>query len=131
MNLATLSRHPHFYSNHHELVKDQASTIYETNCLIKSRSTTCASLSESTMSILVEPMTRDHLDTNTNTHDKNSIILISIMISFMLCLYIMNFINKFKIAINSFIYQMNINIMKVRLLYMNIRPTISAKGDGL
>ena len=83
------------------------------------------------MSILVEPMTRDHLDTNTNTHDKNSIILISIMISFMLCLYIMNFINKFKIAINSFIYQMNINIRKVCLLYMNIRPTISAKGDGL
>ena len=45
------------------------------------------------MSSLVDPMTRDHLDTNIITHDRNLIIMISIMISFMLCLCIMDFIN--------------------------------------
>ena len=37
--------------------------VYETNCLIKSRNTTCDSLSESIMSNLTDPMTRDSLDT--------------------------------------------------------------------
>ena len=67
--------------------------VYETNCLIKLRSTTCVSLSRSTISSLVDPMTRDHLDTNIITHDRNFIVMISIMISFLLCLCIMDFIN--------------------------------------
>ena len=52
-------------------------TVYETNYLIKSRSTKCASMSESTMSNLVDPMTRDGLDTNIITHDRNLIIMIT------------------------------------------------------
>ena len=68
-------------------------TVYETNWLIKSRSTTCVSLSGSIMSSLVDPMTMDHLDTNIITHDRNFIIMISIMISFILFLCIMGFIN--------------------------------------
>ena len=67
--------------------------VYETNCLIKSKSTTCASLSGSTMSSLIDLMTRDHLDTNIIIHDRNLIIMIFIMISFMLCLSNMDFIN--------------------------------------
>ena len=51
---------------------------------------TCASLSKSTMSILVDPMTKDNLDTNIISHDRNLII----MISFMLMLCIMDFINS-------------------------------------
>ena len=42
---------------------------------------TCVSLSESTMSNLVDPMTRDNLDTNIIACDRN----LTIMISFMLC----------------------------------------------
>ena len=45
------------------------------------------------MSNLVDPMTRDHLDANVITHDRNLINTIFIMISFMLCLCIMDFIN--------------------------------------
>ena len=60
-------------------------TVYETNCLIKSRSTTCASLSGLTMSSLIDPMIRDHLNTNIITHNMNLTIMITIMISFMLC----------------------------------------------
>ena len=56
--------------------------VYEIQCLIKSRSITCASLSVSTMSNLVDPMTKDNLDINIITHDRNLII----MISFMLCI---------------------------------------------
>ena len=55
-------------------------TVYEIYNLIKSRSITFASLSELTMSNLVDHMTRDNLDTNIITHDRNLI-----MISFMLC----------------------------------------------
>ena len=51
MNLATLSKNPYVYSNQ-----------YDDHNFI-SRSTTCASLSGSTMSNLVDPMTRDSLDT--------------------------------------------------------------------
>ena len=57
MNLATLSKHPYVYSNHHDI------TVYEIICLIISRSTTCASLFGSTMSNLVDLITRDGLDT--------------------------------------------------------------------
>ena len=45
------------------------------------------------MSSLVDPMTKDHLDTKIITHDRNLIIMISIMITFMLCFCIMDFIN--------------------------------------
>ena len=74
MNLTTLSKHPHVNSNHHN------DYIYEIYYLIKSRSITFATLSKLTMSNLVDPMTRDNLDTNIITHDRNLI-----MISFMLC----------------------------------------------
>ena len=37
------------------------------------------------MSSLVDLMTRDPLDTNIITHDRNLIIMVSIMISFLLC----------------------------------------------
>ena len=37
---------------------------------------TCASLSGSTMSSLIDPMTRDDLDTNIIAHDRNLIIMI-------------------------------------------------------
>ena len=56
-------------------------TVYETDCLIKSKSTACASMSRSTMSSLVDPVIKDHLDTNIITHNRN----LTIMISFMLC----------------------------------------------
>ena len=68
------------------------------------------------MSSVVDHATKDHLDTKIIAHDRNRIIMISIMISFMLCLCIMDFINLFKIAINSFIYQMNINVRKMCLV---------------
>ena len=56
MYLATLSKNPHVNS-------DQFMT--------------CASMSGSTMSRLVGPMTRDHLDTNIIAHDRNLIRTIS------------------------------------------------------
>ena len=75
MYLATLSKHPHVNSNQ-LMIK-----VYKIHCLIQSRSMTCASLSGLTMSSLVDPMTRDNLNTNIIAHDRNLII----MISFMLC----------------------------------------------
>ena len=77
MYLAVLSKHPHVNS------KQLVTTVYKIHCLVQSRSITCASISESTMSNFVGPMTRDDLNTNIITHDKNLII----MISFMLYLY--------------------------------------------
>ena len=58
MYLATLSKHPHVNSN--QLII----TVYKIHCLTQSRSMTYASLSRSTMSSLVDPMTRDNLYTN-------------------------------------------------------------------
>ena len=71
MYLATLSKRPHVNSNHLMI------TIYKIHYLIQSRSMTCASFSRSTMSRLVDPMTRDNLDTNIIAHDRNIIIMIS------------------------------------------------------
>ena len=76
--LATLSNHPHVNSN------QLMTIVYKIHYLIHSRSITCSSLSGSTMSILVDLMTTDNLDTNIIAHDMNLIIII-IMISFMLC----------------------------------------------
>ena len=70
MYVATVSKHPHV--NSHELMI----TVYKIYCLIQSRSMICASLSGLTMSSLVDPMTRDNLDTNIITHDRNLIIMI-------------------------------------------------------
>ena len=70
MNLATLSKHPH--ANSDQLLI----TVYKIHCLIQSKSMTCTSLSGLTMSNLVDPMTRDNLDTNIIAHDKNLIIMI-------------------------------------------------------
>ena len=70
MYLATLSKNPHVNSNHLMI------TIYKIHCLIQLRNMTCASLSESTMSSLVDPMTRDNLDTNIIVHERNLIIMI-------------------------------------------------------
>ena len=70
MYLATLSKHPHI--NSYQLMI----TVYKIYSLIQSRSVTCASLSGSTMSSLVDPMTRDNLDTNIIAHDMNLIIMI-------------------------------------------------------
>ena len=70
MYLATVSKHPHV--NFDEL----RITVYKIYCLIQSRSMICASLSGLTMSSLVDPMTRDNLDTNIITHDRNLIIMI-------------------------------------------------------
>ena len=75
MYLATLSKHPHVNSDQLLI------TVYKIYCLIQSKSMTCASMSGSTMSSLVDPMTRDNLDTDIISHDMNLII----MISFMLC----------------------------------------------
>ena len=75
MNLATLSKHPHVNSNQLMIA------FYKIHCLIKSRNMTCASLSGLIMSSLVNPMTRDNLDTKIIAYDRNIII----MISFMLC----------------------------------------------
>ena len=71
MYLATLSKHPH--ANSDQLMI----TLYKIYCFIQSRSLTCASLSRSTMSSLVNLMTRDTLDTNIIAHDRNLIIMIS------------------------------------------------------
>ena len=71
MYLATLSKHPHVNSNQLMI------TIYKIHFLIQSRSMTCASLSELTMSSLINSMTKDNLDTNIIAHDMNHIIMIS------------------------------------------------------
>ena len=70
MYSTTLSKHPH--ANSDQLLI----TVYKIYFLIQSRIMTCASLSGSTMSSLVDPMTRDNLDTNIITHDRNLIIMI-------------------------------------------------------
>ena len=70
MCLATLSKHP--YANSDQLMI----IVYKIYYLIQSRSMTCASLSGSTMSSLVDPMTKDNLDTNIIAHDRNLIIMI-------------------------------------------------------
>ena len=70
MYLATLRKHPHANSDQFMI------TVYKIYCLIQSRSMTCASLSGSTIFSLVDPMTRDNLDTNIITHDMNLIIMI-------------------------------------------------------
>ena len=56
MYLATYSKNPHVNSN------QLMTTVYKIHCLIQSRSITCH-LSGLTMSSLVDPMTRDNLDT--------------------------------------------------------------------
>ena len=71
MYLATLSEHLHVNSNQVMI------TVYKINCLIQSRSMTCVSLFGLTMSSLFNPMTRDNLDTNIISHDRNLIIMIS------------------------------------------------------
>ena len=70
MYLATLSKHPHVNFNH------LIFTIYKIHSLIQSRSMICASLSGSIMSSLVDPMTRDNLDSNIIAYDRNLIIII-------------------------------------------------------
>ena len=70
MYLATHRKHPH--ANSYQLLI----TVYKIYCLIQSRSMICASLSGSTMSNLVDPMTKDNLDTNIIAHDRNLIIMI-------------------------------------------------------
>ena len=70
MYLATLSKHPH--ANFDQFMI----TVFKIYYLIQSRSMTCASLSESTMFSLVDPMTRDNLDSNIISHDRNLIIMI-------------------------------------------------------
>ena len=70
MYFATLSKHPHVNSNHLMII------VYKIYCLIKSRGMTCASFYGLTMSSLVNPMTRDNLDTNIIAHDRNLIIMI-------------------------------------------------------
>ena len=71
MYLATLRKHPHVNSNH-LMIK-----VYKIQYFIQSSSMTCASLFISTMSSLVDPMTKDNLDTNIIAHDMNLIIIIS------------------------------------------------------
>ena len=71
MYLATPSKHPHVNSIQLMI------TIYKIHCLIQSRSVTCASMSGLTMSSLVNPITRDNLDTYIIEHDRNLIIMIS------------------------------------------------------
>ena len=71
MYLATLSKHPYVNSNQLMII------VYKIHCLIQSKSMTYASLSGSTMSSLVDPMTMDNLDTNIIAHDMNLIIMIS------------------------------------------------------
>ena len=71
MYLATLSKHPYVNSNQLMI------TAYKIHCLIQSRGMTCANIFGSTMSSLVDPMTRDNLDTNIIAHDRNLTIMIS------------------------------------------------------
>ena len=70
MYLSTFNKHLH--ANSDQLMI----TVYKIYCLIQSRSMTRASLSGSTMSSLIDPMTRDNLDTNIIAHDRNLIIMI-------------------------------------------------------
>ena len=70
MYLATLSKYPHVNSDQLMI------TIYKIHYLIQSRSMTCVGLFRSIMSSLVDPMTRDNLNTNIITHDRNLIIMI-------------------------------------------------------
>ena len=70
MYLATLRKHSHANSNQLMII------IYNIYYLIQSRIMTCASLSGSTMSSLVDYITRDNLDTNIIAHDRNLIIMI-------------------------------------------------------
>ena len=70
MYLATLSKHPYVNSNQLMII------VYKIHCLIQSRSMTYASLSKPTMFSIVDPMTRDNLDTNIIAHDKNLISMI-------------------------------------------------------
>ena len=72
MYLATLSKYPHVNSNQHMII------VYKIHYLIQSRSMTyAASLFGLTMSSLVNPMTRDNLDTNIIEHGRNLVIMIS------------------------------------------------------
>ena len=71
MYLSTLSKHLNVNSNQLMI------TIYKIYYLIQSKNMTCASLSGSTMSSLVDPMTRDKLDTNIIAHNRNLTIVIS------------------------------------------------------
>ena len=71
MYLANLNKHPHVNSNQLMI------TVYKIYYLIQSKSMACASMSRSIMSSLVDPMTRDNLDTNIIVHDRNRIITIS------------------------------------------------------
>ena len=71
MYLATLRKHPHV--NFDQLMI----TVYKIHYLIQSNSMTCSSMFGSTMSSLVNPTTRDNLDTNIIAHDRNLIIMIS------------------------------------------------------
>ena len=71
MYLATLNKHSNVNSNKLMI------TVYKIHYLIQSRGITCASLSELTMSSLVNPMTMDNLYTNITAHDRNLIIMIS------------------------------------------------------
>ena len=70
MYLATLSKHPRVNSDQLIII------VYKIFCFIQSRSKTCASRSRSTMSSLIDPMTRDNLDTNIIAHYRNLIIMI-------------------------------------------------------
>ena len=70
MYLATLNKSPHVNSNNLMIM------VYKIHILIQLRSTTCASMFGSIMSSLVDPMTRDNLDTNIIARDRNLIIMI-------------------------------------------------------
>ena len=71
MYSVTLSKHPRVNSNQLMVI------VYKIRCLIQSMSMTCASLFGSIMSNLVDPMTRDDLDTNIIALDRYLIIMIS------------------------------------------------------
>ena len=102
MYLATLSKHPHVNSDQ-LIIK-----VYKIYYLIQSRSMTCGSLSRSIMSSLVDPMTRDNLDTNITAHDRNFYHHDPIMISFMLSYVSWTSLIRLKIYINStYEYQIN------------------------
>ena len=70
MYLATLSKYPHVNSYQLMII------VYKIYYLMEPGSMTCASMFGSTMSNLVDPMTRDNLDTNIIAHDRNLIIMI-------------------------------------------------------
>ena len=70
MYLVILSKYPHVNSDKLMI------TVYKIYWLIQLRSMICVSLSRSTMSSLVDPMTRDILDTNIMAYHRNLIITI-------------------------------------------------------